>query len=233
MKLEDKLKYFVEEVIKPASITDKRVLSAFSEVPRDEFVPVKYREQAYQDGPLPIGEGQTISQPSLVALMTQFLKLKGNENVLEIGTGSGYQAAILSNLAREVHTIERLPKLSKIAQEACQRLGYKNIHFHVGDGSLGLPKEQPFDAIVVTAGAKEIPKPLLDQLKIGGRLVIPSGETLTQQSLKVVTKTKKGIDIKEIEPVAFVPLIGKLGWKDNLKSRVSGAESADSHFSFH
>ncbi len=218
MATTDKQKLFVEELIKPVGITDNRVLKAFAKVPREEFVPAKYRSQAYQDGPLPIGEGQTISQPSLVALMTQLLNLKGDEKVLEIGTGSGYQAAILSQLSKEVHTIERLSELSQTAQTVCQNLGYKNIHFHVGDGSLGLTKEQPFDAIIVTAGAKEIPQPLVDQLKIGGRLVIPSGETLVSQSLKVVTRTKKGIEIKEIEPVAFVPLIGKHGWKDNLNS---------------
>lgn len=209
---------FVKEVIQSSGVSDKRVLRAFLKVPREEFVPAAYREQAYQDRPLPIGEGQTISQPSLVALMTQLLNLKGNEKVLEIGTGSGYQAAILSQLARKVHTVERLPELSNTARTVCQKLGYKNIHFHVGDGSLGLPEEQPFDAIVVTAAAKEIPKPLLDQLKLGGRLVVPAGETPVSQSLKVVTKTKKGIDIEEIEPVVFVPLIGKYGWQENFNS---------------
>jgi len=206
---------FVENVLKPAGIYDKRVIKAFTKVPRDEFVPASYRAQAYADRPLPIGEKQTISQPSLVALMTQLLKLKGDEKVLEIGTGSGFQAAILAHLARAVHTIERLPSLAKKAEAVCKRLGYKNIFFHVGDGSLGLPKEQPFDAIIVTAGAREIPQPLLDQLKIGGRLVIPVGETLLTQKLKVITKTKSGVGVEEVEPVAFVPLIGKHGWQDN------------------
>lgn len=208
----DNLELFVQNTIKPAGITDPKVLAAFSEVPREEFVPLKYRDQAYYDGPLPIGEGQTISQPSLVALMTQLLKLKGVEKILEIGTGSGYQAAILSRLAREVHTIERLPKLSKTAADTCQKLGYKNIHFHVGDGSLGLEQEQPFDAIIVTAGAKKIPGPLVEQLKIGGRLVIPAGEDINSQSLKLINKTRSGTKIEEIEPVKFVPLIGKYGW---------------------
>lgn len=209
----ESLELFVKKTIRPAGITDSKVLAAFLEVPREEFVPLKYLDRAYYDGPLPIGEGQTISQPSLVALMTQLLKLKGAEKVLEIGTGSGYQAAILSKLAREVDTIERLPKLSKTAADTCERLGYKNIHFHVGDGSLGLAREAPFDAIIVTAGAKKIPEPLVAQLKIGGRLVIPAGEDTSSQSLKLVIKKKQGIKVEEIEPVKFVPLIGKYGWK--------------------
>lgn len=215
MAIREEQKEFVENIIKPAGIDDERVLEAFRKVPRGEFVLGSYRNQAYNDSPLPIGEGQTISQPSLVALMTQLLRLKGREKVLEIGTGSGFQAAILSQLAKKVHTIERLPNLSNKAERVCKRLGYKNIYFHVGDGSLGLPKEQPFDAIIVTAGAKEIPQPLVDQLRFGGRLVIPTGEALWNQKLKVVTKTKGGIVIEDVEPVAFVPLIGKHGWQNN------------------
>jgi protein-L-isoaspartate(D-aspartate) O-methyltransferase len=211
-------KSFVKEVIQGSGISDLRVLKAFSEIPREEFVSEQFKEQAYLDSPLPIGSGQTISQPSLVALMTELLHLKGDEKVLEVGTGSGFQAAILSQLAKEVYTIERLPNLSQRAKQVCQKLGLTNIHFEVGDGSLGLPKEAPFEAIIVTAGAKEIPQTLVKQLRIGGRLVIPSGEELSSQSLKVVTKTKTGMNVEEIERVAFVPLIGKYGWKDNLNS---------------
>ncbi len=212
---------FVEEAIRPAGIKDKRILGAFLQVPRHEFVLSSYRKHAYEDRPLPLEKGQTISQPSLVALMTELLHLKGKERVLEIGTGSGYQAAILSQLAKNVYTIERIPLLAKQAKIICQDLGYKNIHFHTGDGTLGLAKFQPYDAIMVTAGAKEIPQPLLDQLKIGGRLVIPIGETLQSQKLKVITKNKTGLSIYEVEPVAFVPLVGKHGWENNLKGFIN------------
>lgn len=213
-------KRFVEEAIRPAGITASKVIKAFLQVPRHEFVSSLYRKQAYEDRPLPIEKDQTISQPSLVALMTELLHLKGREKVLEIGTGSGYQAAILSLLAKEVHTIERIPALTKRAEKVCRKLGFNNIYFHVGDGSLGLPQHSPFDAIIVTAGAKEIPKPLLEQLKIGGRLVIPVGETLQSQKLKVINKKETGNTTYEVEPVAFVPLIGKHGWDNNLKSFV-------------
>ncbi len=212
---------FVEEAIRPAGIKDKRILKAFLQVPRHKFVQKRYRKHAYEDSPLPLEKGQTISQPSLVALMTELLHLKGNEKVLEIGTGSGYQAAILSHLAKEIYTVERLPILAKHAERICQDLGYKNVHFHVGDGTLGLAKFQPYDAIIVTAGAKEIPKPLLNQLKVGGSLVIPVGETLQSQRLKVITKSKTGLNIYEVEPVAFVPLIGKHGWENNIKSFIN------------
>lgn len=202
---------FVEEAIRPAGIKEKKILGAFLQVPRHEFVSARYRKHAYEDRPLPLEESQTISQPSLVALMTELLRLKGNEKVLEIGTGSGYQAAILSLLAKEVHTIERIPILAQHAEVVCKKLGYKNIHFHIGDGTLGLAQFQPFDAIIVTAGAKKIPQPLLDQLKVGGKLVIPIGESLLNQRLKVVTKSKRGLNTYEVEPVAFVPLIGRYG----------------------
>lgn len=211
--LTQKRKEFVEEVIKPAGVKNKQVLKAFLQVPRHEFVLKRYINHAYEDTPLPLESGQTISQPSLVALMTQLLNLEKTERVLEIGTGSGYQAAVLSFLAKDVYTIERLPILAEHAESVCKRLGYSNIHFHVGDGSLGLPKYSPYDAIIVTAGAKEIPQPLIEQLKIGGRLVIPVGETLANQKLKVLTKSDRGLSSYEVEPVAFVPLIGKCGWK--------------------
>lgn len=204
---------FVNSVLKDSSITDKKVLKAFLQIPREEFIPIKYREKAYHDYPLPIGEGQTISQPSLVALMTQLLKLKGGDKVLEIGTGSGFQAAILSSIAKEVYSIERIPKLAKKAGGVLAKLGLKNVTALVGDGTLGLPKFAPFDAIIVTAGAKSIPQTLLEQLKVGGRMVIPTSDDGYGQVLKVVKKLKDRIVIEEIEPVAFVPLIGKFGWE--------------------
>lgn len=204
---------FVNSVLKNSSITDKKVLEAFLQTPREEFIPIKYREKAYHDYPLPIGEGQTISQPSLVALMTQLLKLKGGEKVLEIGTGSGFQAAILAKIAREVYSIERIPKLAKKAKGVLAKLGLKNVNIVVGDGTLGLTKLAPFDAIIVTAGAKDIPQTLLEQLRIGGRMVIPASDDTYGQVLKVVKKLQNKIEIKNIEPVAFVPLIGKFGWE--------------------
>jgi len=212
---------FVEDVLKPAGITDKKVLDAFLQVPRHEFVEPNFKSAAYEDRPLPIDQKQTISQPCLVALMTELLNLKGGEKVLEIGTGSGFQAAILSRLAKEVYTIDRIASLPKKAKKVCQKLGFKNIHFHTGDGTLGLAHFQPFDAIMVTAGANQIPQPLLDQLKIGGRLVIPIGDTLHSQHLKVLTKNKSSINTYEVSPVAFVALIGKHSWSENLKNLVS------------
>ncbi len=211
---------FVEEAIRPAGIKDERVLKAFLQVPRHEFVMARYRKHAYEDRPLPLEESQTISQPSLVAIMTNLLRLKGNEKVLEVGTGSGYQAAILSRLAKEVYTIERIPFLAQQAETVCKKLGFKNIHFHIGDGTLGLIQFQPYDAIIVTAGANKVPQPLIDQLKIGGKLVIPVGETLLDQKLKVITKDKGGLNIYEVESVAFVPLVGKHSWKNNFKNLI-------------
>jgi protein-L-isoaspartate(D-aspartate) O-methyltransferase len=155
----------VEESILSSGVTDQRVLKAFLTVPRHEFVFPAYTEQAYADGPLPIGEGQVITQPSLAARMTQALHLQGNENVLEIGTGCGYQAAILTLLAKAIYTIERLPALAERAQSVLRRLGYSKVSVFLGDGTKGLPAYAPFDAILVTAGGKRIPQPLLEQLK--------------------------------------------------------------------
>lgn len=193
-------------------ITDKRVLEAFSKVPRSEFVRPSDIKKAYEDIPLPIGEGQTISQPSLVALMTQELKLKGSEKVLEIGTGSGYQTAILSCLSKKVYSIERIASLANRAKKVLKKLGYKNIKVIIRDGTKGLKKYAPYDGIMVTAGANIIPKSLIDQLKERGRIVVPVGKTRTDQVLQVGIKNKRELKIQDIEPVKFVPLIGKYGW---------------------
>lgn len=172
------------EKIRRHGIKDPRVLEAILKVPRHLFVPKELIHEAYVDAPLPIGEGQTISQPYIVALMTEALELDENSKVLEIGTGSGYQAAILAEIAKEVYTVERIPSLKEKARKVLDALGYENIKFKVGDGTEGWPEYAPYDAIIVTAGAPEIPKPLVEQLKVGGRLVIPVGDELTQRLLK-------------------------------------------------
>lgn len=211
--LNSELKILIEEYIKPAGITDKRILSAFSKIPRHEFVLPQYRDYAYQDMPLPIGEGQTISQPSLVGTMTQLLKLKGNEKVLEIGTGSGYQVAILSRLARQIYSVEIIKKLADKARKILQKQGIKNVTVVLGNGTIGLPKYAPYDAIIVTAGVPTIPQSLIDQLKEGGRLVIPIGEQIDMQKLTVGVKKNTNLKLEEIEPVRFVPLVGRYGWE--------------------
>lgn len=205
-------KRMVEEQITQRGITSQRVLQAFLEVPRHIFLPDAQSPQAYQDSPLPIGKGQTISQPYIVAYMTQELHLKGDEKVLEIGTGSGYQAAILGKLAREVHSVERHKSLSKTASELLQKLGYENIQVHLGDGTVGLLKEAPFQAIVVTAAGPDVPAPLLDQLDEGGRLVMPVGGRFGQM-LHLYQREGNSFTRNELTPVAFVPLIGQHGWK--------------------
>jgi protein-L-isoaspartate(D-aspartate) O-methyltransferase len=203
-----------QQLIARTDIIDKKVLEAFFKVPRHKFVSDKDQTSAYSDFPLPIGSGQTISQPYMVALMTQCLKLNGKEKVLEIGTGSGYQTAILAEIAKEVYTVERFAELSASAEKILNKLGYKNIRFKAGDGTLGWEEEAPFDGIIVTAGAPFVPKPLLDQLKDNGRLVIPVGPNLNQ-TLTVYTKKGNQIDSEQICGCMFVPLIGKEGWKDN------------------
>jgi protein-L-isoaspartate(D-aspartate) O-methyltransferase len=197
----------VDGQIRARGVTDPRVLDAMARVPRHQFVPDAVRAQAYDDYPLPIGEQQTISQPYIVALMTSLLELEGNEKVLEIGTGSGYQAAVLAELAREVYTIEILEPLSAKAQKALGGLGYQNIRFRVGDGWSGWPEAAPFDDIIVTAAPEKIPQPLLDQLKVGGRLVIPVGSFF--QDLLVLTKTATGLEKRNVIPVRFVPMTGE------------------------
>lgn len=203
----------VETQIKARGIKDERVLKAMLKVPRHLFVPSSLRDQAYGDFPLPIGEGQTISQPYIVALMTEALELKGKERVLEIGTGSGYQTAILAELSTWVYTIERYSTLQEKAKALLFELGYKNISFKVGDGTLGWPEASPFDAIIVTAGAPQIPPPLIEQLAEGGRIVIPVGDEFSQMLIKGI---KKGgnLHTKTLEPVRFVKLIGEYGFKE-------------------
>jgi protein-L-isoaspartate(D-aspartate) O-methyltransferase len=207
-------KYMVREQIASRGISDERLLEALSSVPRHLFVPVEYADIAYSDGPLPIGHGQTISQPYIVALMTELLELEGDENVLEVGTGSGYQAALLAILAREVHTIERHEALAERAERVLMEMGLKNVVVHVGDGTLGLPKYAPFQAIMITAAAPHVPQPLFDQLDEGGRLVLPEGG-LGGQMLDRWRKQGGEFEQEHIAPVAFVPLRGQHGWKED------------------
>jgi protein-L-isoaspartate(D-aspartate) O-methyltransferase len=203
----------VREQIAARGVHDARVLDAMKKVPREEFVPNALREQAYADRPLPIGEGQTISQPFVVGSMTEALLLKGGEKVLEIGTGSGYAAAVLAEIAGEVHTIERIPALARRARETLQRLGYRHVHVIEGDGTLGHRGAGPYDAIVVTADGPRVPPALKSQLKTGGRLVMPMGEKQREQMLVRLTLSRDGGEsLEKLYPVMFVPLIGAEGW---------------------
>jgi protein-L-isoaspartate(D-aspartate) O-methyltransferase len=197
----------VETQIQGRGVKDPRVLSALLKVERHHFVPEEYLNSAYSDQPLPIGEGQTISQPYIVALMTELLELQGEEKVLEIGTGSGYQAAILAELAKEVYSIEIIESLAAMAKKRLSELGYQNIHVKAGDGYLGWPEVAPFDAIIVTAAPDHIPKPLVEQLKDGGRMVVPVG-IYTQELKKIVKKSGK-IETTDVIPVVFVPMTGE------------------------
>lgn len=229
----------VEEQLANRDIHDPRVLEAMRSVPRHYFVPGENRRMAYADGPLPIGRGQTISQPYIVALMTQLLELQGDETVLEIGTGSGYQAAILARLAFQVHTIERHAILARRAVRTLDLLNYSNVKVHFGDGSLGLKKYAPYDAIIVTAAAPQIPQPLFEQLTADGVLVIPVGErdygfagcaqylerwrpagaesgrpTIETSQVSETPSARPLFRREVIAPVAFVPLLGELGWAE-------------------
>ena len=188
-------------------ITDERVLAAMARVPRERFLPAECREWAGLNRPLPIGHGQTISQPFIVARMTELLALGGDEKVLEIGTGSGYQTAILAELAREVWTVEVVEPLARAAREALQELGYDKIRFRVGDGWAGWPEEAPFDAAIVTAAPDKIPDTLVDQLADGGRLVLPVGPAGEVQMLQRVRKHGVDLEIEDLESVVFVPMV--------------------------
>jgi protein-L-isoaspartate(D-aspartate) O-methyltransferase len=196
----------VAEQLIPRGIKNERVLGVMGRVPRHEFVPVAERQFAYEDEPLDIGHEQTISQPYIVALMTELANPQPDQRVLEIGTGSGYQAAVLAELAGQVYTIELEPELAKQAQARLERLGYGKVHVRAGDGYLGWPEVAPFDSIVVTCGAKDVPAPLFEQLKIGGRMVIPVGKSPGHQSLRLITKGPHGEQqSRDIAPVRFVP----------------------------
>ena len=197
-----------------AGIEDKRVIDAMSQVPREMFVPSEARQFAYDDRPLSIGYGQTISQPYIVAMMTQALRLSKKDKVLEIGTGSGYQAAILAKLAGRVITTERVPELAEASREILGELGYKNVEVYRAGDELGWQREAPYDAIIVTAAAPGIPQGLLGQLKVGGKLVIPIG-TIYEQQLCQVLRKETGNVVKNLGGCRFVPLIGREGWKEN------------------
>lgn len=199
----------VENDIKRRGIKDKKVLDVMGRIPRHLFVDENLRNRAYADYPLPIGEGQTISQPYVVALMTEALRLKPADKVLEIGTGSGYQAAVLSEIAKEIYTIEIRKSLADTAARRLKDLGYRNVKVKYADGYFGWEEYSPFDAIVITAAANHIPPPLIKQLKEGGRLIIPLGSTVYYQTLTLVTKKKGDLDVEQMGPVAFVPMIGE------------------------
>jgi protein-L-isoaspartate(D-aspartate) O-methyltransferase len=201
----------VEEQLRARGIVHERVLAAMERVPRELFVPEGYRARAYEDAALPIGEGQTISQPYMVARICEALALHGGEQVLDVGTGSGYQAAVLAELAGEVHTIERRPSLAARARAALVAAGYERVQVHVGDGTLGLPDHAPFAAIAVAAAAPEIPPSLYEQLEIGGRLVVPVGGR-DGQELQLVVRSPEGPAVLRSVPCRFVPLVGREGF---------------------
>ena len=206
----------VQEQLIPGGVKDPKVLHVMGTIPRHLFIEKGLQDQAYLDRPMTIGSGQTISQPLIVGLMTQTLELKGNERVLEIGTGSGYQTAILSKLAKKIYTMERIQTLSVVARKLLYRMSYNNIEFKIGDGTLGWPEEGPFDAIIVTAAGPEIPLPLKSQLTEGGRMVIPVGSTEEQKLCRVVRKGEEWITTV-LSGCRFVKLIGKEGWSHDNK----------------
>jgi protein-L-isoaspartate(D-aspartate) O-methyltransferase len=195
----------VREQLRARDISDERVLEAMSRVPRHRFVPPAQRDAAYGDYPLAIGHGQTISQPYIVAFMTQALKVERTHKVLEIGTGSGYQAAVLAELAKDVYTIEIVAPLAESARTTLEGFGYGNVHVRTGDGYLGWPEEAPFDRIMVTAAPEEVPRALVDQLKVDGLMAVPVGSVF--QELRILRKTAQGLEILETMPVRFVPMV--------------------------
>lgn len=209
----------VQSQIASRGVRDSRVLAAMRAVPREFFVSEALRKRAYEDAPLPIGSGQTISQPYVVALMIEAMRLRGGEKVLEIGSGSGYAAAVLAQIADEVFAIERVEELAALSVENLERAGCRNVHVRHGDGTEGWREEAPFDAILVSAGGPEVPRPLMQQLAIGGRMVVPVGARPGSQRLIRVTRTDEGaFEREELASVRFVPLIGKEGW-DGSKER--------------
>jgi len=210
----------VERQIRKRGVRSYRVLAAMEKIPRHRFVPEDSCHHAYEDSPLSIGKGQTISQPYMVAVMTECAAPEPDDRVLEVGTGSGYQTAILAELVREVYSIERIPELAERAEGLLSRLGYENVSIRVGDGSEGWSEKAPFDAIIVTAGAPEIPDPLVEQLEAGGRLVIPIGSA-HHQTLCTVKKERNRIRKEEGTGCVFVPLIGTFGWEEKSSGRHS------------
>jgi len=211
---ESRRQRMVSDQLRRRDIVDPHVLAAFGTVERERFVPGELGVHAYDDAPLPIGAGQTISQPYVVAMTVQALQLKGHERVLEIGTGSGYAAAILGSLVREVETVERIEELAVAAAERLASLGFTNVHVHHGDGTLGWPAAAPYEAIAVAAGAPKPPRPLLDQLAIGGRLVLPHGDADHQQLVRITRRDVERFDQEDLGDVRFVPLLGAEGWPE-------------------
>jgi protein-L-isoaspartate(D-aspartate) O-methyltransferase len=203
----------VERQLRRRDVEDERVLAAMERVPRELFLPEDQRERAYDDAALPIGGGQTMSQPYMVAKMSELLSLDGDERVLDVGTGSGYHAAVLAELADEVVTIERVPELALRAREALTAAGYDNVEVRVGDGTLGVPERAPYDAIAVAAAAPVLPESLYDQLKVGGRIVVPVGGR-SNQRLELIVKSPEGPAVVRSVPCRFVPLVGKEGFSE-------------------
>jgi protein-L-isoaspartate(D-aspartate) O-methyltransferase len=218
LQFEDARREMVARQIEQRGVRDARVLQAMCSVPRHLFVPQEYVQASYADEPLPIGEGQTISQPFMVAAMAEALLLKGSEKVLEIGAGSGYQAAVLSRLAREVIAIEAQPALAASARERLERLGYTNVRVEQGDGSMGWPQDAPYDAILVTAAAPSVPPPLIEQLAEDGRFVLPVGGAENQELVRI-TKNEGRISRESLYACRFVPLVGRYGWQDQRTQR--------------
>lgn len=205
----DKREFMIKHNIEGRGIRDKKVLEVMGKIPRHLFVDEHFKGKAYNDHPLPIGEGQTISQPYVVALMTEALKLRPSDRVLEIGTGSGYQAAVLAEIVKEVYTIEIRKGLAEKAEKRLRDMGYKNIKVKYADGYFGWEEYAPFDAIIITASANHIPAPLIRQLKEGGRLIIPLGSTVYYQTLTIAKKNKGKLELEQITSVAFVPMTGE------------------------
>lgn len=221
MTAEQARQRMVEQQLRRRDIRDPRVLAAFARVPREYFVPPALAAQAYDDCPLPIGDGQTISQPYVVAMTVQALELRGHEHVLEIGAGSGYAAAILGAMVREVDTVERIAELASSARERLERLGFTNVHVHHADGTLGWPAGAPYEAICVAAGAPAPPPSLLDQLAVGGRLVLPYGSEEVQRLVRITRRDVNRFVDEDLGDVRFVPLVGEQGWPDTRKPPAS------------